>query len=1489
MTTPDDTVTRSRTTAARWFALSAGQTALWHAQQLLPQTPICIAQVLELDGPLDIPALQRSAETAAHELGSPFLRFGRLDGQVVQRVDHADARWLHLVDLRGAADPTAAARSLVDSDLTTPIDLFSGAPGRSTLMQVGSEQYWWYARAHHVAIDGVGAWNVLRRAAELYDAAWSDRPPRPAGALTLPEILAWQNAYRAAPRAVRDRRYWAERLAGLRVVPSLTGRTAAPAPSPLTAAGALPTRLDRALSDAAAHRSGVPVLALTAVLLHLARMSGEPDVVVSLPVSGRTTAALRRSAGMVANTVPVRVRVDPDLRVDELVARVQSAVTGALRHQLYRLEDIRRDHAGSLAGRGAIGPLVDIMIVDDPLTFGAARTGTRVLSAGLVEDLVANVYRQGASAPAHLDLLANPRLHSPTDLLAHREHLLALLDDLAHAGPGTRAHQLAPHRPPTASAETRTAPDTSAHLLTSAAATHRDSIAISDDNRTLTYGELWSTSARLARELIGAGAGPEEVVVVAVDRSEPAGVTALWAIAQTGAAWMPIDPAAPVARIAWLLSDARPRIGITTARHRGALPDGPRWLVLDDPDTVAAIAVRPGHPVADADRARPLRPANLAYLIYTSGTTGTPKPVAVTHAGLAALAAHVVDRFRVTDRSRVLAGHAPGFDAALLEPLAAAAAGAELVLPPDGVVGGPALSRLLATERITHYLSTPAVLGTLAPERLPDLRTVVTGGEACPPAVVAAWAPGRRLINSYGPTEATVVATDTEPLDTTGPAGIGTPLPGTGALVLDRRLHLLPDDALGELYLAGPSLARGYAHDSPGTASTFVANPYACGARMYRTGDLVRRRRDGTLTYHGRVDGQLTLRGVRIEPAEIEAALTDHPDITGAAVTLAAGPAGDRLTAYLVARTPPTDGHVTDLAAAALSHARTLLPAPLVPTTAMLIERLPTTATGKLDRHRLPDPPRPSPTHTPARTDTERIVGDLAARLLGIERIGRSDNLFELGAHSLTAATLATELAAATGVTVGVRDIFEYPVVADLAGHLDHTPASPHDAPVLRARPRPSSVPLAPPQRALWLVSRLDRDSPVLNMPFAMRLRGCLDVGALTSALRDVITRHELLRTAFPVDAATGEPVQRLLDVGEVALDLTPVPTSPDEVPAAIAALTCTGFDIATGPCLRATLLRPRPGVHVLVLTVHHLVADGWSMRPLAADLTVAYAARTAGSTPAFAPLPVTYADYTLWQWECRTARGDLGTADAHHSLDRSADPAPLATDRPAGARRTARGEHVRVRLDGAACRRLQRLARDRDATAFMAYHALVTMWIHGLTGVEDIVLGTPCAGRADPRLAGLVGMFAGTLELRTPITATDTFADVLGAVRRRDLAAFAQPDTTQESMLENAGEDAPRPAQLTLIVQPATRFAPTLAGLTVEEIPIDLRVAKSDLALTVTEHHDAGGDLSRVDARIDYATELFDDNTADRYLAALARLVTSVADAPDRAIGTLP
>ncbi|MBJ8347536.1 amino acid adenylation domain-containing protein [Antrihabitans sp. YC2-6] len=1016
-------------------------------------------------------------------------------------------------------------------------------------------------------------------------------------------------------------------------------------------------------------------------------------------------------------------------------------------------------------------------------------------------------------------------------------------------------------------------------------------IAISFDGREISYAELDAQSSRLARVLIGRGLGPEDLVAVGIPRSIES-VLAVWAVAKTGAGFVPVDPNYPPDRIAHMVGDSRVVIGVTIAAalERVSANDV-EWLVIDGAGIESELADVSSEPVSYADRVRPLRAENVAYVIYTSGSTGLPKGVVVTQSGLSNFCTEQRERYRLTAEARTLHFASPSFDASVLELLLAVAAGSTMVIVPPGIYGGAELASIVAAQRVTHGFVTPAALASVDPAGLDEFRVVCVGGEACPPELVNRWAHGREFFNGYGPTETTIMTNISDPLQPGEAITIGPAIRNMTALVLDARLQRVPVGVAGELYLSGLQLARGYHERRALTTQRFVANPYAAepGERMYRTGDIVRLRDSGEVEFVGRNDSQLKIRGFRIEPGEIDAALTAHPDIAFA-VTI--GRETSSGTTALVAYVLPDENRVLDTDEV-LEFVGRMLPVHMVPTVLMVLDKIPLTPVGKLDRDALPEPVFEVREYSPPANAAEELVARVFSQVLSVERVGRDDDFFDLGGNSLIATKVAARLGAELDARVPARFVFESSTVSALATAVEVLRGE-GGRPRLTPQTRPENIPLSLAQQRMWFLNRFDTASALNNIPFAIRLVSELDPAVLGAAVRDVIERHESLRTVYPEDGGIGHQV--VLPTADVVSELAAVPVAESELIGWITDFAMRGFDVTAAVPLRIALLAVGPAEHVLAIVVHHIAADGASLVPMVRDLVGSYLARLGGSKPDLPALPVQYADYTLWQRTLLGAESNPNSLAAQQltywrqRLDGLPDRIDLPLDRPRPVVGSNAGATYEFVIDDTLRKALEELGRNHEASLFMVVHAAFAAVLGRVSATTDVTIGTPIAGRGEEALDDLVGMFVNTLVLRTDVDPGLSFTDLLVAVRDDDLAAFTHADMPFERLVEvldPVRSTAHHPLfQVALFFQNMGTAELELPGLRVEAVEFDGVLAKFDLQLTISvPEHDSPGSLG---ALFTYATDLFDDSSIRLLAGRLLQLLSAVAANSDRPVGDI-
>ncbi|WP_460727184.1 amino acid adenylation domain-containing protein, partial [Nocardia heshunensis] len=1033
-----------------------------------------------------------------------------------------------------------------------------------------------------------------------------------------------------------------------------------------------------------------------------------------------------------------------------------------------------------------------------------------------------------------------------------------------------------------------------------------EAVAIGFEGTALSYGEFAARVNRLARHLIASGVGPDTLVALGIRRSTDL-VVAMYAVLAAGGAYVPLDLDQPADRIEYVLETAQPVAVLTTSRDGFGYNAAP-VLVIDTLDVSGySDAV-----VTDADRVAPLRSSNAAYVIFTSGSTGRPKGVAVSHAAAVNQIAWITSEYALSADDVVLLKTPQTFDVSVWELFGPLAVGGRMVVAtPDGHRDPGYLAEVIAAEGVTITSFVPSMLSVFATSvdaaQLSSLRALLIAGEALTSDVVHAFrkVSSAELHNLYGPTEFTVHATYAPVADDVqGAVPIGRPVWNAQAYILDARLHPVAPGVAGELYLAGSQLARGYVGRADLTADRFVANPLGFGERMYRTGDLVRWNADGSITYLGRTDFQVKLRGLRIELGEIESALTGHDSVAQAVVVMNSDPrTGDRLVGYVVPSAGAVDIDVLR------AHLSAQLPSYMVPAAIVSLDAMPLNANGKLDRRALPEPEFEAREFRAPATPAEENVAAVFAEVLGTEAaIGRDDDFFELGGNSLIATQVVARLGAALDTRIPVRVLFEAPTVAGLAARLE-TETRTGRRPALVAGERPAEIPLSLAQQRMWFLNRFDTASAVNNIPLAVRLTGDLDVDALLAAVEDVLERHEVLRTVYP-ENAEGRGVQVILPADQVRLDsaanagihgggtgLFAVSVNEADLRERIAELVLTGFDVTAAAPVRAGLFRVADAetpTHVLVFVVHHISGDGWSVRPLARDVMVAYAARANGEAPQWAPLPVQYADFALWQRETLGHEDDAESLISQQvsywssELAGLPDQIDLPSDRPRPAVASNAGGVYEFSIDADLLAGLNGLAREHGASLFMVVHAAFAALLARLSNGDDIAIGTAVAGRGEQEIDDAIGMFVNTLVLRTAVDSGARFSDLLARTKDTDLAAFGHADLPFERLVEilnPARSQARHPLiQVMLSFQNtgATTFA--LPGLEVAGVPLDVVTAKFDLHLNLTERADGDG----MTAEFAYATDMFDAGTIAGFGHRLVRLLSAVVAQPAALVGDI-
>ncbi|WP_020647588.1 non-ribosomal peptide synthetase, partial [Amycolatopsis balhimycina] len=1493
--------------------------------------------ILRLTGPLDRAALAAALRDVIVRHEALRTVFPEVDGEPYQQiVEPGELVWdLSVVRVTGAEDPASrrrlpALRELrwdrpaelpsVEAAVELPgpeidaselpaavarvaafaFDLSAEIPVRAWLFALTPEAHVLVVVIHHIATDGWSAGPFARDLAAAYAARGAGREPEWASLpVQYADYTLWQRELLGArddPDSLLSRQlgYWRDALAGAPeelTLPVDRPRPVEPSHRGHAIGAGVPAAVHGELvALARRRRATLPMLLQTGLAVTLARLGAGHDIPIGTPTAGRSDEALDDLVGFFVNTLVVRADLSGNPTFAEAIDRVRATAVRAFAHQDVPFERLVEELAPvrTLARH----PLFQVVLapLDDGTALEVPGLHAEVLSIGRttakfdLEATLGEVFDE-TGAPAGIrgvvtgsaDLFGAHTVERIAGCLVRVLTAMAANPDLpvdaVELLDAAELAQLVGEWNDTAvSVSDTSVPD----AFAGRAMADPDAVAVVWDRGAFTYGELDARSDRLARTLVAAGAGPESVVAVLMERSADL-VVALLAILKAGAAYVPLDTGWPEARMRAVLEDAGAAVLVVheaTARHELGLTAIPA-----DADMDAVVSLPSEVP-----------PDGAAYVMYTSGSTGVPKGVVATHGDVVRLA-----KDRCWGGTPRVLFHAPhAFDASSYELWVPLLSGGTVVVAPVERVDAAVLRRLIAGYELSHVHVTAGLLRVLVDEDpgcLAGVREVLTGGDVVPADSVRRVLeanPGVVVRHLYGPTEVTLCATQHEVRvagEIAGVLPIGRPLDNTRVYVLDERLAPVPVGVAGELYVAGAGVARGYLNRPLWTAERFVACPFGgAGDRMYRTGDRVKWDADGRLVFSGRADDQVKIRGFRVEPGEVEAVLAGHPAVAQASVVVREDVlGGKRLVGYLV----PQDGPV---AQAIRDYASERLPDYLVPSAFVELEQLPLTVNGKVDRAALPAPEYPAGVGRAPANVVEELLCQAFADVLGLASVGVEDDFFALGGHSLLAMRLASQVRVALSVELPLRALFEASTPERLAVRLAGVTAPGRAALVARDRPEP--MPLSFAQRRLWFLGQLEGPSPTYNISMTLRLTGALDRAALAAALRDVAERHEVLRTVFR--NAGGEPYQRVLSVEECGFALDVAEVAFGDLDGAIAEVTGYAFDLTATPPVRASLFPVAPDDHVLVLVVHHIAGDAWSMEPLARDVSSAYAARLAGENPAWVPLPVQYADYTLWQRELLGEEADPENLMSRQiaywrdALDGAPAELDLPADRPRPAETSRRGHRADVEIPAALHRALVELARAEGVTVFMALQAAFAVTLSRLGAGTDIPIGVAVAGRTDQALEDLVGFFVNTLVMRTDLSGDPSFAEVLGRVRETSLSAFAHQDVPFERLVEELAPVrslARHPLfQVMMTLQNTGRAEEpplVLPGLRAVALPSEAGSLEFDLDLSLGETFDPAGEPAGIDGSLIVSAGLFDRDTAARLVERLLQVLSTMTRDP--------
>jgi amino acid adenylation domain-containing protein len=1458
------------------LSMSFAQERLWFLDRLFPGSPAYnMPAALRLSGALDPAALERTLREIVRRHEALRTTFLEVDGEPCQRVHPFRPFLLPLADLRGLPQSAreAEAERIVRTEAARPFDLLSGPLLRAALLRLDERDWVALLCTHHIVSDGWSVGVLVREIADLSRGATLPELP-----VQYADFAVWQRGWLQGEVLETQVAFWLAALEGAPAVLDLPlDRPRSPGAG---RAGVrtlvLPPDLSVALHELG-RRAGATLfmvlLAAFQALLH--RLTGGDDLVVGTPIANRTHPGLEGLIGFFVNTLALRSRLDEaDPGFGELLGRTRAVALAAYAHQDLPFEKLVEELRVERSLHHA--PIFQVLLVLQNAPMAALELpgltlGPVPLPPGVAKfDLSLSFVEAGSAIHAALDYDAG--LFDATTAARLLERLGALFRGIA-AHPERRLsglpvmseaerHQVAEEWSDTTESFSL---GTLHGLFLAQAERSPEAVALVFEGRPVTYGELAESSGRLAARLRELEIGPEVRVAVSLPRSPELVVTIL-AILQAGGAYVPLDPEDPPERRAWIAADCGAALVITQegveAGETPAVPGGGL-------------------------------PESLAYVIYTSGTTGRPKGAMVPHRAAVNHILWAQAAYGLGPGDAGLLKTPIGFDVSVRELFWPLSVGARVVIARPGGERDPGyLLDLIGREGVTVASFVPSLLAAVLDRKpAPGLQRVIAGGEALSAELAERCfqrLPGASLHNHYGPTETAVNATAWRCRPGERPVPIGRPIANVRIDLLDAWGSPVPIGMAGEVHVGGSGVGRGYLGRLELTAERFVPDPRESGARQYRTGDLARWRPDGALEFLGRRDHQVKVRGLRVEPEEVEAVLSAIAGVREAAVVDRDG----ALVAYVAAAAQEIGALRTALAAR--------LPVFLIPSAFVPVEALPRTPRGKVDRRALAQREiqaavLPEAGFEPPRTPVEEQVAEVWSEVLGRPRIGAHDDFFALGGHSLLALQVAGRLREAFGVEVPLRRLFEAPTLAALAREVEAAllaGAGSRPAPPLVRVPRDREIPLSFFQESLWLVHQLDPASPAYNIPTAVRVSGRLDPAALERTLREIVRRHEALRTTFP----GGRPVQAIHPPRPVLLpriDLGGLPPGLQETEVRRLAReeALRPFDLARGPLLRAALARLGEEEHLFLLTLHHAVSDEWSVAALVREVGAIYPALTAGLPVPLPELPVQVADHAVWQREW--LRGEVLEERLAWWREQLAGAPPvieLPLDRPRTAARSFRGGRVPLEIPAETAERLRRLGRGRTASLFMVLLAGSQAWLGRHGAGLDLVVGAPVANRSHPGTEGLIGFLVNTLPLRGDLAGDPGFGELVERSREACLGALARQDLPFERLVrelrpERSLAHAPL-FQVMLSLHNVAAPVLDLPGLSFRPLEMGPGTAKFDLVLELRE---GPGATPAVLGALGYAADLFDRATAERLAGHLRVLLETAAADPERPFAALP
>ncbi|MEH2305427.1 amino acid adenylation domain-containing protein [Nostoc sp.] len=1500
------------------YPLSHGQKALWFLYQLAPSsTAYNATYAAKLVTNLDIPVLKQAAQALVER--HPLLRttFATIDGEPVQTVhenQQVDFSIQEAFDL-GQDD----VNNWLSEKSDRPFNLGQGPILRFDLLinhiktdKLATKEHILLITLHQIVGDFWSLEIMIGELRALYKAMSTTGYAYATGVAVqlspqnyhYQDYVKWSEQMLASSAGESLWTYWQQQLSG--ELPLLDLPTDRPRPQSQTYNGAsrfftVEEELQQKLKELA-KREGASLytLLLTALQILLLRYTNQEDILIGSPMVNRSHSKFENIVGHFTNPVVLRGDLSGKPTFQELLERSHSCVLDAQDHQDYpfpllveKLQPVRNPSFSPLYQVAFVCDRSHQMDMDiDGLILESMISESR----GAAFDLTLTILEEPGSLKGTWNY--NTDLFDDSAIARMMGHFVTLLEAIV-ANPQQRIDQL----PMLTQSEERQlliewndtqvdyAFDKCIHQLFEEQVERTpDAVAVVFENQQLTYRELNSRANQLAYYLQSLGVKPDVLVGICVERSLEM-VVGLLGILKVGGAYVPLDPEYPKDRLSFMLADAQVPVLISQQRLLDRLPEYQVKLICLD-EVWSEILQNKQNNLIEV-----VKSSDLANVIYTSGSTGKPKGVTVEHTGLCNLAQAQIQAFGLSGDSRVLQFASFSFDACISEILMALGSGARLCLgTKDSIMPGMPLIERLKNDGITHVTLPPSALAVLPVEELPTLQTIIVAGEACPLELMRQWSKGRNFFNAYGPTEASVCAAIAKCTPKDQKISIGRPIANTQIYILDQNLQPVPVGVPGELHIGGAGLARGYLDRPELTQEKFIPNPFynskfkIQNSKLYKTGDLARYLTDGNIEYLGRIDNQVKIRGFRIELGEIEAALSQHQDVQSSVVIVREDiPGNKRLVAYIVPQP-----QITPTVSVLRSFLKEKLPEYMVPNAIVILESLPLTPNGKIDRRVLPEPSSElSEKYVAPRTPIEEILAVIWQQVLKLELVGKHDNFFELGGHSLLATQFFSRVRSRLKVEISLRELFAAPTIAELAPSIQQLQQQNIElsAPPILRRVENTEIPLSSAQQRLWFLNQLDSNSALYNIAIGLRLVGTLNVVALEQSLKELIDRHEVLRTNFvTVDGKPTQIIQTQTNWTVAVVDLQHSPLTEQKTAAQklLEQKAIEPFDLAHDALIRGTLVMLSSKEQWLLVCMHHVVCDGWSIGVFVQELQALYNAYSIGQASPLLPLPIQYADFAIWQRQW--LQGEVLQNHLSYWKKQLANAPtflPLPTDRPRPAVQTFNGSYHVLTLSVELTQRLLQLSQQQGCTLFMTLLAAYNTLLYRYTGQTDILMGTPIANRDHTDIEGLIGFFVNTLVMRTDLAGNPSFNELLLRLREMALSAYAHQDLPFETLVEALEPERDLSYtplfQVMFVLLNAPMSEIELTELSVSGLPIEITTSKFDLTLSM-ENTPNG-----LFGWWEYNTDLFDSSTIERMTGHFLTLLEAIVANPSERISQLP